>query len=511
HTRQFSTSQARLSGEVRVRFAPSPTGMMHLGGLRTALYNYLFARSQGGKFILRIEDTDQTRLVPGAYENIIEVLDWAGLTPDEGPHVGGEYGPYIQTQRLPIYQEKIQELLKTGAAYKCFCSEKRIHLLKKEAAKMREVFKYDNKCRSLTPEEVEKNMANGLPYTVRLKLEDVKKPWNDMVFGPLSSDIANHEGDPVLMKSSNQPTYHFANVVDDHLMKITHVLRGVEWQGSTPKHLLLYRAFGWEPPRYAHLPLIVNSSGKKFSKRQDDVRVEHYMKNNYIPAAVLNLITMVGGGFTENQPSGRTLEELVPLFTISSIVQSPGKLKLERVDHMNKLHMIRKLQDPAERMELINSLRNVVKTKYSGKGEMIEIDEDVLTDEFIGKIFDNFLQERICRVEDFVKDDWEFLWTRPTKVSVKEIQSILQNEPNMFWDLCKEVESMPESEFTQEKFLARLKEFAKRNNYKIAHCMKLLRQSISGKTGPPVAEMIDVLGKKITLQRLQYFSQQLET
>lgn len=228
-----------------------------MGGLRTALFNYLFAKQNGGKFILRIEDTDQSRLVEGATEQLCRDLEWTGMTPDEGPFYGGNYGPYVQSERLPIYQKYIEQLLEEGHAYHCFCSERRLELLKKEAIKTRQIPKYDNRCRDLTPKQIAEKITKGDQHCIRFKLRDCGEAYNDLIYGNYVYYVAQNEGDPVILKSDLYPTYHFANVVDDHLMQISHVLRGVEWQISTPKHLMIYRALGWSPPS-EYLKLISN-------------------------------------------------------------------------------------------------------------------------------------------------------------------------------------------------------------------------------------------------------------
>ncbi|WAR28156.1 SYEM-like protein [Mya arenaria] len=272
---------------VRVRFAPSPTGMMHLGGLRTALFNYLFAKSNNGKFLLRIEDTDMTRKVDGATEKIEDVLNWAGLS-----------------RRIQLYQDSVEKLLNSGHCYHCFCTEKRLALLKKEAIRRQETPKYDNKCRDLTQQQVQDKLDKKVPYVTRFKYEAITEPWTDLVYGEImdSSTEEAREGDFVVIKSDGFPTYHFANVVDDHHMQISHVLRGMEWSVSTPKHLQMYSA-----------------DGTKLSKRQGDIHVESFKNQGIEPDALLNYLTTVNRGFS-GPTDGKTLQELVQMeHRISSI------------------------------------------------------------------------------------------------------------------------------------------------------------------------------------------------
>ncbi|PNF34521.1 hypothetical protein B7P43_G10725 [Cryptotermes secundus] len=237
--RPFMTTALRIR-EVRVRFAPSPTGHLHLGGLRTAFYNYLFAKSHGGKFILRIEDTDQSRIVPDAVDKFENDLEWVGIVPDESPSVGGPYGPYKQSERLSLYRNQVKSILEKGEGYYCFCTDRRLDLLRREALRARQVPRYDNRCRHLSEEEVKERLDRGDNYCIRFKLMSDEEAFEDLVYGRISYNVALNEGDPVIIKSDGYPTYHFANVVDDHFMKISHVLRGVEWQISTSKHILLY-------------------------------------------------------------------------------------------------------------------------------------------------------------------------------------------------------------------------------------------------------------------------------
>ena len=266
--------------DVRVRFAPSPTGYVHVGSLRTALYNYLFARHNKGQFVLRIEDTDRNRYVPGAVENLLETLQWAGLDYDEGPEKGGPYGPYFQSERMEIYSQHVQILLEKDAAYPCFCSEERLSAMREEQAQKNLPIMYDGHCRNIPKEQALERMKNET-HVIRLKVpRNGTTIVEDLIRGTVSFEN-NVIDDQILLKSDGYPTYHLANVVDDHLMKISHVIRGEEWLPSTPKHILLYQAFGWELPQFAHLPLLLNPDRTKLSKRQGDVAVEDYRAKGF--------------------------------------------------------------------------------------------------------------------------------------------------------------------------------------------------------------------------------------
>jgi glutamyl-tRNA synthetase len=275
--------------QVRVRFAPSPTGFLHVGSLRTALYNYLFARHNGGAFVLRIEDTDQSRKTTGAVENLLTTLNWAGLQYDEGPEKGGDYGPYFQSQRLEIYKKYINQLIDTGFAYYCFCSEERLRKMREQQQAQSQTPKYDGTCRHIPIKEA-RTRALKNKFVVRMKIPSSgETKVTDIIRGEV---VFNNEmlDDQVLLKSDGYPTYHLANVVDDHLMKISHVIRGEEWLLSTPKHVLLYQYFNWNLPIFAHLPLLLNPDRSKLSKRQGDVAVEDYRARGYLPHALLNFV-----------------------------------------------------------------------------------------------------------------------------------------------------------------------------------------------------------------------------
>ena len=275
--------------EVRTRFAPSPTGYLHIGGLRTALYAYLYAKKNGGKFILRIEDTDLERYVDGAVEVIYSTMREAGLIWDEGPDVGGEYGPYIQTERKDIYLKYARQLVEQGDAYYCFCTKERLAKMHEDGAT-----KYDKHCLSLSREEVERRIAAGEPYVIRQNIPETgSTTYHDMVFGDITVENKELE-DNVLIKSDGMPTYNFANVIDDHLMRISHVIRGVEYLSSTPKYNLLYKAFGWELPQYMHLQPIMRDATHKLSKRHGDASYDDFIKKGYLKDAILNYIALLG-------------------------------------------------------------------------------------------------------------------------------------------------------------------------------------------------------------------------
>lgn len=306
-----------MSDTVRTRFAPSPTGFMHIGNLRTGLYAYLFARKNNGKFILRIEDTDQERKVDGAIEMVYRTLATAGITYDEGPDKDGGVGPYIQTERMGIYKEYAKKLVELGGAYYCFCDKERLESLQGEGG----VHTYDKHCRNLSKEEVERRLAAGESYVIRQKVpEGVVSSYDDMVFGTISVDTADIE-DGILLKSDGLPTYNFANVVDDHLMGITHVIRGTEYLSSTPKYNLIYDAFGWERPKYMHLPPIMKDATRKLSKRFGDANFEDFIAKGYLPEAVVNYIALLGWCPKDNKEK-MSMQEMIDEFDVSGISHS---------------------------------------------------------------------------------------------------------------------------------------------------------------------------------------------
>ncbi|MGI5970709.1 MAG: glutamate--tRNA ligase [Oscillospiraceae bacterium] len=314
--------------EVRTRFAPSPTGYMHVGNLRTALYTYLIARHYGGKFILRIEDTDQNRLVPGAANVIYKTLRDCGLAHDEGPDIGGPAGPYIQSQRREIYKQYAEKLIELGGAYRCFCPRSGDETSSDAPSK------YDGRCSLLSPEEIDEKLRQGVPYVIRQKIpKGGTTTFSDMIFGEITVENDTLD-DNVLIKSDGMPTYNFANVIDDHLMGITHVVRGSEYLSSTPKYNLLYKSFGWEVPRYIHCPPVMRDAHNKMSKRHGDPSYEDLVSEGYLSEAILNYVALLGWS-----PGGEreifSLPELVEVFDISGISKSPAIFDIEKLKYFN--------------------------------------------------------------------------------------------------------------------------------------------------------------------------------
>lgn len=318
---------------VRTRFAPSPTGYLHIGGLRTALYAYLFAKKNGGKFILRIEDTDQTREVEGAVDIIISALNKAGMTYDEGPIVGGDYGPYVQSQRKDIYLEYAQKLLESGDAYYCFCTKERLEQMHKDGAT-----KYDKHCLHMSKAEIEERIARGEPYVIRQNIpEHGSSTYHDEVFGDVTVDYKDLE-DNILIKSDGMPTYNFANVIDDHLMGITHCIRGVEYLMSTPKYNLLYDALGWERPVYIHLQPIMRDATHKLSKRDGDAGFEDFLAKGFLPHAIVNYIALLGWN-PKNNREKLSMDELIESFSIDGLQKSSSIFDETKMRWLNSLYV----------------------------------------------------------------------------------------------------------------------------------------------------------------------------
>jgi glutamyl-tRNA synthetase len=331
--------------EVRDRYAPSPTGLQHVGGIRTALFNYLFARHEGGRFILRLEDTDRTRYDEAYVQNLYDTFAWLGLRWDEGPDRGGAAGPYVQSERTALYQRYAEELLNQDKAYCCFCSTERLERVRaeREAAKSAETG-YDRRCRDLSAEEARRRRTAGERCVIRLKIPlGEQTTFTDQLLGVITWKNDDVNPDPVLLKSDGFPTYHLANIVDDHLMGITHVLRSQEWLSSTPLHVIMYRAFGWEPPVFCHLPMVMGSDGKKLSKRHGATSIDEFRKAGYLSEALINYVALLGASYEEGKDV-YTLDELAASFSPDKLNKAPAVFDYKKLDWYNGLY-IRALGD----------------------------------------------------------------------------------------------------------------------------------------------------------------------
>lgn len=338
---------------VRVRYAPSPTGMQHIGGVRTALFNYFFARAQKGTFILRVEDTDRERSTDEALQDLYDTLAWLGVEWDEGPLVGGDYGPYVQSERFSIYQEHAERLIADGKAYRCYCTPERLtDLRERQIAEKAKQQGYDRHCRNLSEEERAELEKEGLPSVVRLKVPlEGKTTFHDVLMGDITRRNSDVNPDPVLLKSDGFPTYHLANVIDDHMMGITHIMRAQEWIPSGPLHILLYEAFGWEPPIYCHLPMVMGKDGQKLSKRHGSTSVRDFRMKGYLPEALTNYVSMVGWSY-DGEREFFSKDELCELFSLEKINKAPGVFDYKKLDWYNGMY-IRQKSD-AELVELLS-------------------------------------------------------------------------------------------------------------------------------------------------------------
>lgn len=476
---------------VRVRFAPSPTGYLHVGGLRTALYNYLFARHNNGKMILRIEDTDRTRFVEGATENLIKSLEWAGIHFDEGPHVGGNYGPYIQSERFDLYRKYAMELIGNGQAYYAFDTSDELEEMRKRIQDTGGFYRYDRMTMknqfTLNQEETKQLIENGTPYVIRLKVpHDQDVVFQDVIRGTVQVK-GNEVDDQILLKSDGFPTYHLANVVDDHLMAITHVIRGEEWLPSTPKHVLLYKAFGWECPVFAHLPLLLNQDKSKLSKRQGDVAVEDYVAKGFFKEAFVNFIALLGWNPTADREI-YSMEELIEYFNLEKVNKSGAIFDLNKLNWMNAQYLRTKPND--ELVEHLIPYLDKIHFNYHSR-------------EFLGKVIDLF-KERLENLYDlphsvpymFAKPDsfdQDFIkkhWKENTTELVKEYIAALQN--------LNEWSYQTAHDFTIQ--------WIEQKGMKLRDIVHPIRIAVTGKSGGAgLFETIALLDKNEVIERLVYF------
>lgn len=472
--------------KIRTRFAPSPTGYMHIGNLRTALYAYLLAKHDQGDFILRIEDTDQERYVEGAVDVIFKSLKSAGLIHDEGPDIGGDYGPYVQSQRRGIYLEYAKKLVELGGAYYCFCDEDRLEQVRQAQKAAKQTPKYDGHCKSLTKEEVEQKLAAGVPYVIRQKIpEEGVTSFDDVVYGHIS--IENHELDEgVLLKSDGLPTYNFANVVDDHLMGITHIIRGSEYLTSTPKYNLLYQAFGWDIPTYIHVAPIVKEGGAKYSKRNGDASYEDFLNMGYLKEAVINYIALLGWNPGTEQEIF-TMDGLIEAFGIQGISKSPAVFDIKKLNWMNGEYL--RAKTPEEFYEL--ALPYLKKAITSPQVNL--------------RLLSDLLQKRCEKLSD-IPETVDFIDQMGEHDETLYISKKMKTNPQISLEMLQKTKEVLEglSDWTEEEIHQALSQLIESLGVKNGVVLFPLRAAVSGKTVTPGGgvELAVILGREETLRRI---------
>ncbi len=464
----------------RTRIAPSPTGIAHVGTLYMALFDYALAKKHGGQFLVRIEDTDRARFVEGAEQAIFEALDWAGVREDESPRVGGPYAPYKQSERLEIYQKYAQQLLDEDKAYYCFCTSEELTAMRLEQQKQKLPPKYDGRCRHIDPQEAKRRVATGEQYVIRLKIPAGESTWNDLVRGPVTIDHAQVD-EQVLMKSDGFPTYHLAVVVDDHLMEITHIIRGEEWISSTPKHILLYDLFGWEKPEFAHMPLLRNADRSKLSKRKNDVSILSYREQGFLPEALLNFLMLMGWSHPEGQEF-ISLDEFVQAFTFDRVQTTGPIFDTDKLRWMNGKYLREHLSED----ELIERLQPFIPSDCSAK--------------MIRSILP-LVRERLVTLKD-----WEQLtafFYREISPSKELLLKKLAPEEAMEY-LSQTLSTMEGlSGWSVETLETSIRALQEQHDWHKSKFFMLLRVAVTGETAtPPLFETMEVLGKELTLKRL---------
>ncbi len=476
-----------MSDIITTRFAPSPTGYMHIGNLRTALYSYLLAKSQNGRFILRIEDTDQVRFVEGATDVIIDTLKMTGIDYDEGPGVGGENGPYVQSERKDIYGKYAEQLIKSGHAYYCFCSSERLQSLHDENG----LGGYDRHCRDLPQEEIEKNLAAGVPYVIRQKIPlEGTTSYVDEIYGEVAIENADMQ-DQILMKADGYPTYNFAHVVDDYLMHVTHVVRGNEYLTSTPKYCLLYDAFGWERPKYVHLPLLMGKGedGKisKLSKRHGAVSFQDLVNEGYLPQAITNYIALLGWCPKETNQEMFTMDELKREFSLDGISKSPAVFDYEKLKWFNSEY-IKALPDDEYNSRALPVLEEICAP---------EVDKVKLAGLLHSRIATfGEIPERVEFVTKRLPMDTELYVSKKNKTTAESCKAVLVD--------CLPLLEAADS-WDNDTLFAILKDYAAEKELKAGAVMWAIRIAVArlGITPGGATELMEVLGREESLARIR--------
>jgi glutamyl-tRNA synthetase len=486
---------------VRVRIAPSPTGYFHIGSARTALFNWLFARHHGGRFIVRVEDTDRTRYDAQAVPDMLASLRWLGLDWDEGPEVGGDYGPYFQSERLDLYRAYANRLVAEGHAYRCYCSPQRLDALRQAQRAAKGPVGYDRHCRYLTATQQAACEAQGIVPVIRLQAPlEGQTSFKDVLYGTIAVDNETLD-DLVLLKSDGYPTYHLANVVDDHLMEISHIMRGDEWLPSVPKHVLLYKAFAWELPIYAHLPLILAPTGKgKLSKRHGGVEVRHFRQEGYLPEAMINYLARVGWSY-DDKTEIFDREELIRHFGLEGINNSPARFSYERLEWVNGYY-IRQLapHDLAEQLVPFLEAAGFAVTAADLEPIIPLIQERLKTlKDVVDKAGFFFVQEIPYDPQTLIGKN---LSAVESLAALQRVREVLATTPHFQPD-----PTTPGAEALEPM----LRSIADALDLKAGVLFGILRVALTGKSvSPPLFETMQVLGRKTTLERLEQASQALQ-
>ena len=471
---------------VRVRFAPSPTGFLHVGGLRTALYNYLFAKHHNGTFVLRIEDTDQSRKVEGAVENLIETLHWSGIHFDEGPGKSGDFGPYTQSQRLEIYRSHAEKLIEQDKAYYCFCTPERLEQVRKEHMAKKLDPRYDRHCRTIPKDEAGRRKEAGERCVVRMKVPlEGELTFEDTIRGKVTIAYPMLD-DQVLIKSDGYPTYHLAVVVDDHMMGISHVIRGEEWLPSTPKHILLYQYFGWPLPIFAHLPLLLNPDKSKLSKRQGDVAVEDYRAKGYLHEAIINFVALLGWNPGDEREIF-SLDQLVQEFSLERVGKSGAVFNTEKLNWLNFQHF--RLKPDVEVLAMLREHLGhtaFTDTKYA--------------DEYLLQVI-AAMRDRATFVKDFVEKS-PYFFEAPVQYDQDVVKKRWKSDaPGHLKVLAGEFSRL--SNPTREEYETALHSTAETLKIKNSDLIHPLRLAVSGLgAGPGLFEILSILGKDETIKRI---------
>jgi glutamyl-tRNA synthetase len=480
-----------MTRPVRVRFAPSPTGYPHVGGIRTAMFNWLMARHEGGTFILRIEDTDVTRKVKGAVKAILDSLRWLDLDWDEGPEVGGKYGPYVQSERLELYKAAAERLVAQGNAYYCYCSPQRLEELRAEQVKHKQPPGYDRLCRDLTPQERAKKEAEGIIPVVRFKVPlQGQTRFNDLIYGDV---VFEHDtiDDFVLLKSDGYPTYHLANVVDDHAMEISHVIRGEEWISSTPRHLLLYKALGFEPPQYIHHPLILGPDRAKLSKRHGAVSILDYREMGYLPQTMFNFLSLIGWSL-DDKTELMSRQELIDNFSLERIGKTGAIFNREKLDWMNGVYIRKMTPD-----EFFEAVQPYLMMDISA-GEAL-----ISNEEYVRAVLP-LVQERAKTLADVprltrfffeLQLDLDLQTLIVTGMDVQSTRKALE----VVRERLEKLEP-----FDENSLEALLRPLATELELKTGQLFGMLRVTATGETAaPPLFQTMAVLGKERCLRRIE--------